>query len=102
MHKLLYFATIGLLAFSIAGCGGEGSNTASPSPSPSAASPSPAASASPTPGTQTFQSPVVAAQPPGLIRSTNQTNEPDRLKQISATKRTGIQRFRFSQCPKAL
>ncbi|MEG3935676.1 hypothetical protein [Microcoleus sp. B13-B4] len=71
MHKLLYFATIGLLAFSIAGCGGEGSNTASPSPSPSAASPSPAASASPTPGTQTFQSPVVAAQPPGLIRSTN-------------------------------
>ncbi|MEG4107808.1 hypothetical protein [Microcoleus sp. S13_C5] len=71
MHKLLYFATIGLLAFSIAGCGGDGSNTASPSPSPSAASPSPAASASPTPGTQTFQSPVVAAQPPGLIRSTN-------------------------------
>ncbi|MEG4167900.1 MULTISPECIES: hypothetical protein [unclassified Microcoleus] len=71
MHKLLYFATIGLLAFSIAGCGGEGSNTASPSPSPSAASPSPTASASPTPGTQTFQSPVVAAQPPGLIRSTN-------------------------------
>ncbi|MBD1815389.1 hypothetical protein NDA07_19375 [Microcoleus vaginatus DQ-U2] len=72
MHKLLYFATIGLLAFSIAGCGGdEASNTASPSPSPSAASPSPAASASPTPGTQTFQSPIVAAQPPGLIRSTN-------------------------------
>ncbi|MEG4486222.1 hypothetical protein [Microcoleus sp. D2_18a_B4] len=71
MYKLLYFATIGLLAFSIAGCGGEGSNTASPSPSPSAASPSPAASASPTPGTQTFQSPIVAAQPPGLIRSTN-------------------------------
>ncbi|MEG3898197.1 MULTISPECIES: hypothetical protein [unclassified Microcoleus] len=71
MHKLLYFATIGLLAFSIGGCGGEGSNTASPSPSPSAASPSPAASASPTPGTQTFQSPIVAAQPPGLIRSTN-------------------------------
>ncbi len=73
MHKLLYFATIGLLAFSIGGCGGEGSNTASPSPSPSAASPSPspAASASPTPGAQTFQSPIVAAQPPGLIRSTN-------------------------------
>ncbi|MEP6514568.1 hypothetical protein NDI35_00125 [Microcoleus vaginatus FACHB-2002] len=72
MHKLLYFATIGLLAFSIGGCGGdEASNTASPSPSPSAASPSPAASASPTPGTQTFQSPIVAAQPPGLIRSTN-------------------------------
>ncbi|MEP6490326.1 hypothetical protein NDI43_21895 [Microcoleus vaginatus GB2-A3] len=71
MYKLLYLATIGLLAFSIAGCGGEGSNTASPSPSPSAASPSPAASASPTPGTQTFQSPIVAAQPPGLIRSTN-------------------------------
>ncbi|MEG4841517.1 hypothetical protein [Microcoleus sp. B9-D4] len=72
MHKLLYFATIGLLAFSIGGCGGgEGSNTASPSPSPSAASPSPTASASPTPGTQTFQSPIVAAQPPGLIRSTN-------------------------------
>ncbi|MEG4533751.1 hypothetical protein [Microcoleus sp. D2_18a_D3] len=71
MYKLLYFATIGLLAFSIAGCGGEGSNTASPSPSPSAASPSPAASASPTPATQTFQSPIVAAQPPGLIRSTN-------------------------------
>lgn len=71
MHKLLYFATIGLLAFSIGGCGGEGSNTASPSPSPSAASPSPAASASPTPAAQTFQSPIVAAQPPGLIRSTN-------------------------------
>ncbi len=72
MHKLLYFATIGLLAFSIGGCrGGEGSNTASPSPSPSAASPSPAASASPTPAGQTFQSPIVAAQPPGLIRSTN-------------------------------
>ena len=71
MHKLLYFATIGLLAFLIGGCGGEGSNTASPSPSPSAASPSPAASASPTPATQTFQSPIVAAQPPGLIRSTN-------------------------------
>ena len=71
MYKLLYFATIGLLAFSTAGCGGEGSNTASPSPSPSAASPSPAASASPTPAGQTFQSPIVAAQPPGLIRSTN-------------------------------
>ena len=71
MYKLLYFATIGLLAFSIGGCGGEGSNTASPSPSPSAASPSPAASASPTPAGQTFQSPIVAAQPPGLIRSTN-------------------------------
>jgi hypothetical protein len=71
MHKLLYFATIGLLAFSIGGCGGEGSNTASPSPSPSTPSPSPAASASPTPATQTFQSPIVAAQPPGLIRSTN-------------------------------
>ena len=71
MHKLLYFATIGLLAFSIGGCGGEGSNTASPSPSPSTASPSPAASASPTPAAQTFSSPVVAAQPPGLIRSTN-------------------------------
>ena len=71
MHKLLYFATIGLLAFSIGGCGGEGSNTASPSPSPSAASPSPAASASPTPAAQTFESPIVAAQPPGLIRSTN-------------------------------
>jgi hypothetical protein len=71
MHKLLYFATIGLLAFSIGGCGGEGSNTASPSPSPSAPSPSPAASASPTPAAQTFQSPIVAAQPPGLIRSTN-------------------------------
>ncbi|MEG4070407.1 hypothetical protein QUA42_24195 [Microcoleus sp. Pol11C2] len=72
MYKLLYFATIGLLAFSIGGCGGgDGSNTASPSPSPSAASPSPAASASPTPATPTFQSPIVAAQPPGLIRSTN-------------------------------
>ncbi|WP_445176817.1 hypothetical protein [Microcoleus sp.] len=71
MYKLLYFATIGLLAFSIGGCGGEGSNTASPSPSPSPPSPSPAASASPTPAAQTFQSPVVAAQPPGLIRSTN-------------------------------
>jgi len=72
MHKLLYFATIGLLAFSIGGCGdGGGGNTASPSPTPSAASPSPAAAASPTPGTQTFQSPVVAAGPSGLIRSTN-------------------------------
>lgn len=74
MHKLLYFATIGLLAFSIGGCGdGGGGNTASPSPSasPGAASPSPAAAASPTPGTQTFSSPIVAAQPPGLIRSTN-------------------------------
>ena len=71
MYKLLYFATIGLLAFSIGGCGGEGSNTASPSPSPSTPSPSPAASASPTPPAQTFQSPIVAAQPPGLIRSTN-------------------------------
>ncbi|MEG5234348.1 hypothetical protein [Microcoleus sp. AT9b-C3] len=71
MYKLLYFATIGLLAFSIAGCGGEGSNTASPSPSPSAASPSPAATASPTPAAQAFPSPIVAAQPPGLIRSTN-------------------------------
>ncbi|MEG4116208.1 hypothetical protein QUA43_01765 [Microcoleus sp. N9_B4] len=72
MHKLLYFATIGLLAFSIGGCGGdEGTNTASPSPSPSAASPSPAASASPTPAAQAFPSPIVAAQPPGLIRSTN-------------------------------
>ena len=71
MYKLLYFATIGLLAFSIGGCGGEGSNTASPSPSPSAPSPSPAASATPTPAAQTFQSPIVAAQPPGLIRSTN-------------------------------
>jgi hypothetical protein len=72
MHKFLYFATIGLLAFSIGGCGdGGGGNTPSPSPSPGAASPSPAAAASPTPATQTFQSPVVAAQPPGLIRSTN-------------------------------
>jgi len=71
MHKLLYFATIGLLAFSIGGCGGEGSNTASPSPSPSTPSPSPAASVSPTPAAQTFESPIVAAQPPGLIRSTN-------------------------------
>ena len=71
MYKLLYFATIGLLAFSIGGCGGEGSNTASPSPSPSEASPSPAASGSPAPAAQTFQSPIVAAQPPGLIRSTN-------------------------------
>jgi hypothetical protein len=84
MRKLLYFATIGMLAFSIGGCGGDGGgNTASPTPSPSlspgAASPSPAAgppgtpgaAASPTPGAQTFPSPVVAAQPPGLIRSTN-------------------------------
>lgn len=72
MHKLLYLATIGLLAFSIGGCGGdEGSNTASPSPSPIAASPSPAATASPTPAAQAFPSPIVAAQPPGLIRSTN-------------------------------
>ena len=78
MHKLLYFASIGLLALSIGGCGGEGSNTASPSPSPSAASPSPAASGSPTPGAQTFSSPIVAAQPPGLIRS---TNPDDRAKQ---------------------
>src|SRR4028119_1219791 len=84
MGKLLYFATIGMLAFSIGGCGGDGGgNTASPTPSPTvspgAASPSPAAgspgtpgaAASPTPGAQTFPSPVVAAQPPGLIRSTN-------------------------------
>lgn len=72
MHKLLYFATIGLLAFSIGGCGdGGGGNTASPSPTPSAASPSPVVAASPTPGTQTFPSPVVAAGPSGLIRSTN-------------------------------
>jgi hypothetical protein len=85
MHKLLYFATIGLLAFSIGGCGGEGSDTASPSPSPSpsAASPSPAASGSPTPAAQTFQSPIVAAQPPGLIRS---TNPDERARQIQ----TGI------------
>ncbi|MEZ2228970.1 hypothetical protein [Microcoleus sp.] len=82
MHKLLYFATIGLLAFSIGGCGdGGGGNTASPSPTPGGASPSPSAAASPTPGTQTFQSPVVAAQPPGLIRSTN----PDQRAQQSAT-----------------
>ena len=72
MHKLLYFATIGLLAFSIGGCGdGGGGNTASPSPTPSAASPSPVVAPSPTPGTQTFPSPVVAAGPSGLIRSTN-------------------------------
>ncbi|MFB8794303.1 MAG: hypothetical protein U7126_08770 [Microcoleus sp.] len=72
MHKLLYFATIGLLAFSIGGCGdGGGGNTASPSPSPGATSPSPTAAASPTPAAQSFPSPVVAAQPPGLIRSTN-------------------------------
>jgi len=72
MHKLLYFATIGLLAFSIGGCGdGGGGNTASPSPSPGATSPSPTATASPTPAAQSFPSPVVAAQPPGLIRSTN-------------------------------
>src|SRR6476661_9800395 len=85
MRKLLYFATIGMLAFSIGGCGGDGggntaSPTPSPTPSPGAASPSPAAgspgtpggaAASPTPGAQTFPSPVVAAQPPGLIRSTN-------------------------------
>ncbi|WP_341736702.1 hypothetical protein [Microcoleus sp. CAWBG640] len=82
MHKLLYFATIGLLAFSIGGCGdGGGGNTASPSPTPGGASPSPSAAASPTPGTQTFPSPVVAAQPPGLIRSTN----PDQRAQQSAT-----------------
>jgi hypothetical protein len=72
MHKLLYFATIGLLAFVIGGCGdGGGGDTASPSPTPSAASPSPAAAASPTPGAQAFPSPVVAAGPSGLIRSTN-------------------------------
>ena len=71
MHKLLYFATIGLLAFAIGGCGdGGGGDTASPSPTPSAASPSSAA-AGPTPGDQTFQSPIVAAGPSGLIRSTN-------------------------------
>ncbi|TAE03130.1 MAG: hypothetical protein EAZ96_13915 [Oscillatoriales cyanobacterium] len=79
MHKLLYFATIGLLAFSIGGCGdGGGGNTASPSPTPGGASPSAASS---TPGTQNFPSPVVAAQPPGLIRSTN----PDQRAQQSAT-----------------
>jgi hypothetical protein len=72
MHKILYFAIIGLLAFAIGGCGeGGGGETASPTPTPSAASPSPAASASPTPGTQVFPSPVVAAGPSGLIRSTN-------------------------------
>ncbi|WP_373536845.1 hypothetical protein [Microcoleus sp.] len=79
MRKLLYFATIGMLAFWTAGCGGDGGNTPSPTPTPGAASPSPAtnapgtpsASASPSPGAQTFPSPVVAAQPPGLIRSTN-------------------------------
>ncbi|MEG4995136.1 hypothetical protein QUB19_24780 [Microcoleus sp. B4-C5] len=72
MHKLLYFATIGLLAFSIGGCGGdEANNIVSPSPSPIAVSPSPAATASPTPPAQAFPSPIVAAQPPGLIRSTN-------------------------------
>jgi len=85
MRKLLYFATIGMLAFSIGGCGGDGGgNTASPTPSPTlspgAASPSPAANApgtpgatatSPTPPGQAFPSPVVAAQPPGLIRPTN-------------------------------
>ncbi len=79
MHKLLYFATIGMLACSIGGCGGGGDNPPSPSPSPGAASPSPAAQAPGTPGAspgpaagaQTFPSPVVAAQPPGLIRSTN-------------------------------
>jgi hypothetical protein len=71
MHKLLYFATIGLLAFSIGGCGDGGGGNTSPSPSPGAGSPSPTTAASPTPATQTFQSPVVAAQPPGLIRSTD-------------------------------
>ncbi len=84
MRKLLYFATIGMLAFSIGGCGGDGGGgTPSPSPSPTlspgAASPSPAtnapgtpgAAASPTPAAQTFPSPVVAAQPPGLLRPTN-------------------------------
>ncbi|MEG3850292.1 hypothetical protein [Microcoleus sp. herbarium13] len=84
MRKLLYFATIGMLAFSIGGCGGDGGgDTASPTPSPAltpgAASPgatanapgTPGAAASPTPAAQTFPSPVVAAQPPGLIRPTN-------------------------------
>ncbi len=71
MHKLLYFATIGLLAFAIGGCGEGGGDTASPSPTPSAASPSPIVAATPTPGTQSFPSPVVAAGPSGLIRSTN-------------------------------
>jgi hypothetical protein len=97
MHKLLYFATIGLLAFSIGGCGGEGSDTASPSSQPTlgpgAASPSPAAgapagaSASPTPAAQTFQSPIVAAQPPGLI----QIDQPRR------TGETGSNRHRRQQ-----
>ena len=72
MHKILYFATIGLLAFSIGGCGDGGGNTASPSPTPGAASPSPAVAVKPTPGAQAFPSPVVvAAGPSGLIRSTN-------------------------------
>jgi hypothetical protein len=73
MHKILYFATIGLLAFSIGGCGDGGGDTASPSPTPSAASPSPVAAVKPTPGTQAFPSPVVVAAQPaaGLIRSTN-------------------------------
>ncbi|MGB3264386.1 MAG: hypothetical protein WBA89_10530 [Microcoleus sp.] len=83
MRKLLYFATIGMLAFSIGGCGGDGGgNTVSPTPSPTltpgASAPpaantpgTPGATASPSPGVQTFPSPVVAAQPPGLIRSTN-------------------------------
>ncbi|NJL69176.1 MAG: hypothetical protein HC894_25645 [Microcoleus sp. SM1_3_4] len=39
MRKLLYFATIGMLAFSIGGCGGDGGTPPSPSPSPGAASP---------------------------------------------------------------
>ncbi|MEO9127590.1 MAG: hypothetical protein ABI262_23310 [Microcoleus sp.] len=84
MRKLLYFVTIGMLAFSTGGCGGDGGgNTASPTPSPTLspgagsgapganAPGTPGAGAISTPGSQTFPSPVVAAQPPGLIRSTN-------------------------------
>src|SRR4028118_303363 len=69
MRKLLYFATIGMLAFSIGGCGGDGGgNTASPTPSPTlspgAASPSPAAGSPGTPGAAARTTPRARASPP--------------------------------------
>ena len=102
MRKLLYFATIGMLAFSIGGCGGDGGgNTASPTPSPTlspgAASPGATANApgtpgaaatSPTPAGQTFPSPVVAAQPPGLIRPTNPDERARQAQSDIETKKT--------------
>ena len=101
MRKLLYFATIGMLAFSIGGCGDGGGNTASPTPSPTlspgAASPGATANApgtpgtaatSPTPAGQTFPSPVVAAQPPGLIRPTNPDERARQAQSDIETKKT--------------